>query len=412
MSNTSLHKFLEAVSDMASERCGQVFTDQMTNLLAERDRLFKNSWRDIDATTLSDDERKKLLREVDFDTMTSHAGQFLDSASYPNFLFQVAQTALKFGELEKASRLFIAIVTKHARFCEDFLLARIHINLSKIAYQQNNFDLAQQELKTSLRLFEKIKDTKGIISVQNRLATILIDQGKLEEGKKYLLEALEAAQNAKLNTTLASIHVNLGNVANILGKWNDAIDHFKNALQILGKDTNDSLRASLNLNLANVHMQQGNFPKAEAQIKESNLYSDRSNLRHQRGLSYLVQSEIACRKRDYSAANALVVTAFHIFSEMGDRLRVADVYRVLGMISRDSGHPEQAESYFENSRRINTDLSNPLNLGETLFELGQLYKTAGENAKATDVFREAITNFKRMNAVSRMLETEIALSTL
>lgn len=412
MSNTSLHKFLEAVSDLAGEHCGQVFTDQMTNLLVERDRLFKNSWRDIDSNTLSADERKKLLREVDFDTITTQAGQYLDKGNYPNFLYQVAQAALQFGELEKSRRLFSAIVTKHAGDCEDILLAKIHSNLSRVAYQQSDLKAAQQELKTSLKLFEKINDPKGIVSVKNRLATVLIDQGKPAEGKQYLVEALKIARSAKLTMTLASIYVNLGNAANILGKWNDALDHFQDALKELGNQTNDRLRASLNLSLASVYMNQGNFPKAEAQIKEGNIYADRSNLRYERGLSYLIEAEVSCRKRDYSAANALVITAFHIFSEMGDRLSVAEVYRILGMISRDSGHTDQAASYFENSRRINTDLSSHLNLGETLFEMGQLYKVTGDNSKAGKAFREAIVNFKRMNASSRILEAEIALSTL
>jgi len=411
MSNTSLHKFLVAVSDLAGEHCGRAFADDWTSLLVERDRLLKNSWREIEPASISREERKKLLKEVDFDTLTANAQRYLEGATYPQFLFQVAITAIRYGELEKAHRLLKVIAKKYNRIVDKALLARIHNNLSTIAFYQSDFQAARRELKTGLKLYRELGQVEGIVSVQNRLGTVLIEMGKPEEGKQHFLKAREAAAKAQLTTTLANILMNLGNISNILGEWNEALEDYQNALEVPG-DRNDQFSASLSLNMAIVYMKQGNFPKATAMVKASNQYSEQSNLRHERGLSYLVEAEIDCRKRDYSAATALVITAFHLFSEMGDRLRVAEVYRILGMINRDSGHLNQALSYFENSRRINQDLASHLNLGETLFEMGRLFIAAGDKRKAGAAFQSAIKSYKRLNAKSRILEAELALSEL
>lgn len=412
MSNTNLQKFLEAVSDLAGERCGQAFTDEMTSLLAERDRLLKSSWQEVDASVISTEDRKKLLKEVDFDTFTARAANFLDKQSYPLFLFNVANVSSRFGELIKAKRLFDAIVTKYANRVDKSIVAQCHNKLGQIASFQNDLKSAKAELKSSLRIFKSINSHKGIATVHNAIGMVLIEMGKPEAGQKEFKEAKKIAEKHNYAQSLSSAQMNLGNVASILGEWDEALEHYQSALTGLKGQEADQLKAKLNLNLASVYMKQGNFPKAETLINESNRLSEKGNLRRERAVSYLVEAEIACRKRKYSTGSALAITAFHLFSEMGDRHGLAEVYRVLGMINRDSEHFDQALSYFENSRRINTELTSHLNLGETLYEMGQLYSATGDKRKAGKAYRDAIASFKRVNAKSRQLEAEIALSNL
>ncbi|MCF7797923.1 MAG: tetratricopeptide repeat protein [Candidatus Marinimicrobia bacterium] len=412
MSNTNLQKFLEAVSDLAGERCGQAFTNEMTSLLAERDRLLKSSWQEVDASVISTEDRKKLLKEVDFDTFTSRAANFLDKKAYPLFLFNVANTGIRFGELTKAKRLLTAIVAKYTASLDKLIVARCHKNLGQIAFYQNDLKSAETSLKTSLRLFKSINSHDGIASTHNALGTVLIEMGKPEAGQKEFNEAKAIAEKHKLDQTLSSVLMNLGNVASILGEWDEALANYQSALTGLKNQEAHQLKAKLNLNLASVYLKQGNFPKAESLVKEGNRFSEKGNLRYERAVSYLIEAEIACRKRIYSTGSALAITAFHLFSEMGDRHGLAEVYRVLGMINRDSEHFDQALSYFENSRRINTELGSHLNLGETLYEMGQLHQTTGNKRKAGKAFRDAIASYKRVNAKSRQLEAEIALSNL
>ncbi|MCF7802025.1 MAG: tetratricopeptide repeat protein, partial [Candidatus Marinimicrobia bacterium] len=330
MSNTNLQKFLEAVSDLAGERCGQAFTNEMTSLLAERDRLLKSSWQEVDSSVISPEARKKLLKEVDFDTFTSRAAYFLDKQAYPLFLFSVANVSSRFGELIKAKRLFEAIVAKYATGVDKSIVAQCHNKLGQIASFQNDLKSAKAELNSSLRIFKSINSHKGIATVHNAIGMVLIEMGKPEAGQKEFKEAKKIAEQHKFAQTLSSAQMNLGNVASILGEWDEALEHYQSALTGLKGQEADQLKAKLNLNLASVYMKQGNFPKAETLIKESNRLSEKGNLRRERAVSYLVEAEIACRKRKYSTGSALAITAFHLFSEMGDRHGLAEVYRVLG----------------------------------------------------------------------------------
>ncbi|MFH1213764.1 MAG: tetratricopeptide repeat protein, partial [Candidatus Neomarinimicrobiota bacterium] len=97
-------------------------------------------------------------------------------------------------------------------------------------------------------------------------------------------------------------------------------------------------------------------------------------------------------------ATAFVTSAFSIFSEIGDRLSVAEAYKIMGMINRKNREYEIALSFFENSRRINEDFGNFPNLGETMFETGLLQEETGDKVSALKSFKLASDYFEKIEA--------------
>ena len=90
--------------------------------------------------------------------------------------------------------------------------------------------------------------------------------------------------------------------------------------------------------------------------------------------------------------------------KLNDKLTIADVYKIKGIIQRNLQNYILAENYLETSLRINSEAGNQLNRAETYQELGMLYKEMGKLQLSKENFKLALEYFKKINS-----EPDIAL---
>ena len=409
--NKSLQAFLEKISLLANKYCGRVFANKMRTLRTERERLLNNNWRKLPPEALIAAEKQEIFRVIDFDTIVLNASEYLKEKDYVVFLYDVSEISISFSEMEKAQRLLHMIVTKLKKHANNLLLAKAHQRLGDISFYRNNWVTTLRQYKKSLDLFTKLKNNEGMAHINSSLGSALVEQGEVAKGEKLLVEAKTIAKRAKLDRLLAKINVNLGNVFNMRGLWNDALICYKESLSLIGRKRDDAERAKLYINMAIVYKARGEFDKALEYFQRSIKFSSKANDLYYKGLSYLEEADLYCRKGDLAAGTALATTAFRIFSGLGDRLSVAEVYKVFGIINRQNRRYDTALSYFENSKRINEDYDNPLNLGETMIEIAKLYgMKGGETAKARESAKSAISCFKRINADVKVTEAQEMLA--
>jgi tetratricopeptide (TPR) repeat protein len=206
--------------------------------------------------------------------------------------------------------------------------------------------------------------------------------------------------------------MNLGNAYTIQGIWEKANSSYEDALKVLSKTQADNTRAQIYHDMAIIQTALGQYTKAQEYLHESIEYSKHTNNPYMKALSYLEQAVVNCKQGDYASATALATTAFQNFSEMGDRLSIADVYKVFGIINRDSKRFDTAMSYFDNSKRINEDYNNSLNLGETLIEMALLQKEMGDMDKASESIKTAVKAFIGIEAEGRIENAKEILASL
>ena len=118
------------------------------------------------------------------------------------------------------------------------------------------------------------------------------------------------------------------------------------------------------------------------------------------------------RLHDLPMALKLVNKALEPFSTVGDRLSVADSYKIKGMIHREMKKFNFAESYLQTSLRMNLELRNHLNAGETYFEIGLLEQQRGNAPQATAAFEQAHKHFTEIGARGEADRVEVALHEL
>ncbi|MCK4446957.1 MAG: tetratricopeptide repeat protein [Candidatus Marinimicrobia bacterium] len=408
-------KFLIEVSSLANEYCGEKFAKKIEALRNERERILNNIWKkDLFPEDISLTQKNIIFRDIDFDTTIHHADKYLKLHEYRELLYEIAEISIKYGEFQKGEHLLQLIITKHRLHTDKKLLAKVQHNLGKIHFYKSDFKTASKHFNKSLNIFTLIGDNKGIAIIKNDLGALMVEHGRLPEGEDLLKEAREMAKTEEFSEYIAKTNMNLGNISHMRGDSDNAINYYQMALDVIDKDAeyNYDTFAHIYINIALAHKSQKQFSKSMEYLHNSLDLSEKTNNKYTRGLSYLVEAEVYCHKGEYSTSTALATTAFSIFSEIGDRLSMGEAYKIFGTINRKSKRFDIALSYFENSKRINEELNNKLNLAETLVEIAYLYRDTGEASRAIKNFKLASKHFEKIGAVARIEKINEAIKEL
>ncbi len=409
MADNSLQIFLNQVFTLTSERCGPIFTAKINLLHKERERILEDSWKVVSPENLDDQDKQIIFREIDFDTMVFHAIHFIDQEEYPTYLYEVCELAIGFGQFEKAQRLLSLIQNQYSKYVDKNLFPKVHQRFGDIAFYQSDYKISLEEYERALQLYADLNNIEGLIAIKNSMAVVKTEKGEVQVAEQLFNEALTLAKREGFNDLQLKIRMNLGNVLHIQGSYAKALSNFHDALALVSEEDHVA-RARITHNIGIVFKSQGVNDRALAEFEKSIKLSIKANNRYQKGLSYLEKAEILYRTGDLLSSTALATSAFQIFSTLQDRLSIADVYKIFGLISKKRKENEIAISYLEHSKRINQDYHNPLNLGETLYELAQLYTDEENINDALKNYNLALIEFESVNAQQKIKEVRQAIS--
>jgi hypothetical protein len=81
-------------------------------------------------------------------------------------------------------------------------------------------------------------------------------------------------------------------------------------------------------------------------------------------------------------------------------------------VQRDMKNLDMAELYFQTSIRLNKEHNNKLNLGESLYELGLLYKAKNDKSRTAESLKRSIACFRSVGAEEVLHAAQAELSRL
>jgi len=407
--DNSLQIFLNQVFTITSERCGLKFTAKINFLRRERERILEGSWKVVAPDNLDDQEKETIFREIDFDTLIFHAIHFIDKEEYHTYLYEVCELAIGFGQFERAQRLLALIQDEYNKYADKNLFPKLHQRFGDIAFYQSDYKTSLEEYERALQLCADLNDVEGLTAIKNSIAVVKTEKGEVQAAEQLFNEALKLARREGFSDLQLKISMNLGNVLHIRGDYGRALEHLNAAMNLIHAD--DLVAKSRVIhNIGIVFKSQGENDRALAEFEKSIQLSVEANNRYQKGLSYLEKAEVLYRNGDLLSSTALATSAFQIFSKLQDRLSIADVYKIFGLISKKRKENEIAISYLEHSKRINQDYHNPMNLGETLYELAQLYSDEKKYDEALKNYRWALAEFESINAQPKIEQVRQAIT--
>ncbi len=394
--------FIRDILKVAEAACGNAFGERVSKVLKENETALKETWQTILPADLTKNDRNNLSEDSKFEIILSVAGEYLQGDPYDALLVDIAEVGIASLQFDRAMNLLEEVKSRPESDTNKALIGSARRALGEIFAKQANWERALEEFNAAKELLEEAGDTKALASTLNTLGILYAETGRITTALESFESAKKLAAAKKDRQLLLKIYMNLGNILNIRGEHEGALEAYNSALKTLGNQNNDPLRALVHHNIGIAYKNMGDLGTAEKKLQDGLKYSERSGDERIAGLSYLEKAEIYHRKNEIDESILLATRAFRIFSEMKDRLGVAEVYKLMGMNYKKNGRFDLAEVYLGNSLRINERHDNPLNKGETFLEMARLHAEAKETEQAETNYSKALECFTSIEAAKKM----------
>ncbi len=146
---------------------------------------------------------------------------------------------------------------------------------------------------------------------------------------------------------------------------------------------------------------QGRFTEGRAQLDALLDLPGAEAATEARAKALYVLGLLSCRQADHAAGNQDEARAYQreslgLYRDLGDKPRAADALRELGRVGIELGDWEAADSFLEESLRIEHESGSEYGVALTLNSLGWLAHFRGENAVARPLFERARGIFREL----------------
>jgi len=346
-------------------------------------------------------ERIKIDRTITFSEKT------LESDKFCRFLLELGRICLSGGKLALANEIFKKVNVFSQK---DIFKAESLIGLADVYSRRANWTRSLTTIAEAESLYKKINDKIGIAKCENLLGSIYGEMGDIENAKQHLLNSLSLINPEVDLEMAANLEMNLGIIDSIRGNSADSLMHLNKALRIHSELGNYKSISDITLNIGMVFLEAEEYESAVAAFDEGIKIAKQSRFISVLCLIYLAKSRALIAMNALYFAAEFADKALEISHTIDDKLTLADIYKVKGIIERQLKNFEAAESYLLNSLRINTALKNDMNIAETSLELAVLYEEM-KNSKSKQVYlKSSIDYFKEINASAKVKRIEETLS--
>jgi tetratricopeptide (TPR) repeat protein len=236
----------------------------------------------------------------------------------------------------------------------------------------------------------------------NALAGFALERGDLAEAQARCGNALQlAGENSAL---IGKIQQNLGIIANIQARWQEALDHYHCSLQAYQASSDQRGCAIAYHNLGMIHADRKQWLDADRHYQASQALAESVGDRHLGGLAALSRAEVRLAQGDHQEAQAGAHQALQIFNEIEARRDKAGAHRLLGMVLGRRGQLALAESHLRSALEIAASASCPLTEADAAKELAALYQAQGHPDSAVELLDRARDLYHKLQAEADLVE--------
>ncbi len=271
---------------------------------------------------------------------------------------------------------------------------------------------AREWLQDALPAHEASDDRRHLRRALMLRGAAHFEQGELAEARQAFTRAMEQGREDEDDAVVARAMNNLGAIANIEGKWSEAM-----ALYHLAVSAHQRLGNRLGLaecfhNMAITYRDLGRLQEADELEQRSVAHARESGESRMEAHARLGRAEIALRRGDPSWAEASARRVALDFAAAGDLERRADALRLAGVACMRQGKRPEARSLLDEALGQTRALGATLNAAETLRARAELRQSEGDLPGARADTRDALELFGQLGAEAEATELRRWLETL
>jgi putative nucleotidyltransferase with HDIG domain len=284
---------------------------------------------------------------------------------------------------------------------EGRVLAEALRGLAVARHRRGEGDQARATCRRSYRVARQLGADTLAAEALNTLGAMDLVAGALKEATQRFGRALElggASWELK-----ARAEQNLGILANIRGELDEALARYRASLEAYRHAGNEHGCAIAYHNLGMVCADRGLLDAADQHFQKSRTLAARRGDTYLQGLCLVNKAEVDVARQRFQDARQDAEAALALFDQLGAYRAKADVYRVLGMVYRETGRPELAEARLRSAVELAAGAGAALNEAEASRELALLYQAMGRNQEALRLLNAAYRLFHRLDAGADLL---------
>lgn len=325
------------------------------------------------------------------------------------FMLELGQLMINNGELDFAAEICEDLIIKiNGNNTYVLMEAEAYLALAKISWAQAYWEQSIRYVQKSYEIFELKNDWNGLAKCENMLGTIFGEQGDLQQAVEHFKKGLNFLSESGDLTLRVMFGINISIILSMHGEHKKALWHLKNALHKCMILKENKLTARIRHNLGMLYSKLNDFHSAIEEFNACIDISSENGYLSNCAISYIGKAYIYTKLNNNDLAEAFTNKALEIAYKINDRLSIADVYRIKGIIQSDLENFELSEEMFENSLRLNEDLENQFNSAETKIELSKTYKKFGKNDESNKLLSSANSYYNLIKAKAYIDELLIA----
>ena len=309
------------------------------------------------------------------------------------------------GSLDSAFKVYSHLLgLSQNKSSRNKTMAKALYGMGDIYSRQAFWDKSISFLNKAKIKFKSFNDNYGTARCENILGTIKVEKGEFKSAKKHFESALSLLGSKRSNLLKGMLESNIGILENILGNYDQAFIHFQKALYVFENDNNHQRLSEVHHNLGMVHLEKNNYKSGLKEFDRAFMHANKSDTWQIMCIACVNKAFIYSKLKDYTLADAFAVKAMEIAAKIKDRLSIADIYKIRGIIEKNRKNYSLSENYFNTSLRINTELENILNQAETLYEMGLLYRQMRDFKRSRTCFNQSLNKYKFLKITNKVEE--------
>jgi tetratricopeptide (TPR) repeat protein len=262
---------------------------------------------------------------------------------------------------------------------------------AKRAYERA-LDLLLQNLSTDEPTRRQLS-----ASIHHQLGMVAEGQRRWEQAKRHYRRALKIQIEFGDRYSQAGTYHNLGMVAEEQRQWEQAERHSRRALKIKVEFGDRYSQASTYHQLGRVAQGQRQWEQAKRHYRRAlKIYVEFDDRYSQAG-TYHQLGMVAQEQRQWEQAKRHYRQVLEIYTEFGDRYSQATTYHELGMVAQEQRQWEQAKRHYRRALKIQIEFGDRYSQARTYHQLGTVAQEQSQWEQAKRHYRQAQQIFVEFN---------------
>jgi len=265
------------------------------------------------------------------------------------------------------------------------LKAKSFLYIGNIYNDQSSYDKAIEYYLKSLKIYEELKDKKGIAICYNDIGIVHRNQGNYDKAIGYFLKSLEIYEGLRDKNGISACYINIGNVHSYQGSYDKAIEYYLKALKIKEELGDKNGMSQCYNNIGVIHYDQSSYNKAiEYYLKTLKI---KEELGDKKGIaiSYNNIGLVHSDQSSYDKAIRYFLKSLEIYEGLRDKNGMSTCYDNIGVVYKNQGNYDKAIKYFLKSLKIDKELGNKNGIANIYVNISNLHITLADSTSAESV---------------------------